>query len=80
MGSVNVKLIRAMDGKPDLYRRLLWQRRHLRDRPKDNNNYLTGVTVAVLGNTALLARTGYTFTGWDTVISETGPTSRGRDV
>jgi uncharacterized repeat protein (TIGR02543 family) len=42
--------------------------------PTDKNSYLTGATVTVLANTGSLAlsRTGYAFTGWDTVAAGNG--------
>ncbi len=40
--------------------------------PLDNNNYEEGVTVTVLGNTGHLAKTGHTFTGWNTQADGTG--------
>ncbi|MEI6194508.1 MAG: InlB B-repeat-containing protein, partial [Verrucomicrobiota bacterium] len=34
--------------------------------PTDGNNYLSGATVTVLGNSGSLVKTAYTFTGWTT--------------
>ena len=34
--------------------------------PTDDNNYLSGSTVTVLGNTGSLTKTDYTFAGWNT--------------
>ena len=34
--------------------------------PVDSNRYTTGATVTVLGNTGNLAKTGYSFAGWNT--------------
>ena len=40
--------------------------------PVDSNNYTSGATVTVLGNTGGLVRTGYTFAGWNTAANGTG--------
>ena len=40
--------------------------------PTDSNKYTAGVTVIVLGNTGNLVKTGYTFTGWNTVANGSG--------
>ena len=40
--------------------------------PSDTNNYEQGATVTVLGNTGNLAKTGYTFAGWDTQADGSG--------
>ena len=40
--------------------------------PVDTNKYTNGVTVSVLDNTGNLARTGYTFAGWNTNAAGTG--------
>ncbi len=40
--------------------------------PIDNNHYLTGNPVTVLGNINNLAKTGYTFIGWNTSPLGTG--------
>ena len=40
--------------------------------PFDSNNYATGQTVTVLGNSGSLVRTGYTFAGWNTGSGGTG--------
>jgi len=40
--------------------------------PVDNNSYAAGSTVTVLGNTGGLAKTGYTFAGWNTKADGTG--------
>jgi len=40
--------------------------------PVDSNNYAAGATVTVLGNTGGLAKTGYTFAGWNTKADGTG--------
>jgi uncharacterized protein (TIGR02145 family)/uncharacterized repeat protein (TIGR02543 family) len=40
--------------------------------PLDANKYTNGVTVSVLDNTGNLARTGYTFAGWNTNAGGTG--------
>ncbi|MGB9687067.1 MAG: InlB B-repeat-containing protein, partial [Rectinema subterraneum] len=40
--------------------------------PTDSNHYLQGATVTVLGNTGSLAKTGYTFAGWNTKADGTG--------
>jgi uncharacterized protein (TIGR02145 family)/uncharacterized repeat protein (TIGR02543 family) len=40
--------------------------------PMDTNKYTNGVTVSVLDNTGNLARTGYTFSGWNTNAAGTG--------
>jgi len=42
--------------------------------PVDTTNYETGYTVTVLGNTGSLARTGYTFAGWNTAADGSGVT------
>ena len=42
--------------------------------PADGNSYLSGATVTVLGNTGSLARTGYTFAGWNTAADGNGTT------
>ena len=36
-----------------------------RTAPVDSSGYTSGATVTVLGNTGSLARTGYTFSGWN---------------
>ena len=40
--------------------------------PVDSNSYAAGATVTVLGNTGGLAKTGYTFAGWNTKEDGTG--------
>ena len=40
--------------------------------PTDANSYQQGATVTVLGNTGSLAKTGYTFAGWNTAANGTG--------
>lgn len=40
--------------------------------PTDATNYSSGSTVTVLGNTGSLARTGYTFGGWNTLANGSG--------
>jgi uncharacterized repeat protein (TIGR02543 family) len=40
--------------------------------PTDATNYSSGATVTVLGNTGSLARTGYTFAGWNTLANGSG--------
>jgi uncharacterized repeat protein (TIGR01451 family)/uncharacterized repeat protein (TIGR02543 family) len=40
--------------------------------PVDSNNYLTGSTVTVLGNTGNLVRTGFSFAGWNTAADGSG--------
>lgn len=40
--------------------------------PVDSNPYLNGVVVTVLGNTGSLAKTAYTFAGWNTQIDGKG--------
>jgi uncharacterized repeat protein (TIGR02543 family) len=40
--------------------------------PTDATNYSSGATVSVLGNTGTLARTGYTFAGWNTLANGSG--------
>lgn len=40
--------------------------------PVDNATYATGAAITVLANTGILARTGYTFAGWNTNAGETG--------
>ena len=43
--------------------------------PVDGNNpYSSGATVTVLGNTGSLARTGYSFSGWNTAADGSGTT------
>ncbi|MGD9731370.1 MAG: LamG-like jellyroll fold domain-containing protein [Desulfamplus sp.] len=42
--------------------------------PADGNAYPQGSTVTVLGNTGTLAKTGYTFDGWNTALDGTGTT------
>ncbi len=42
--------------------------------PIDSTNYEGGQTVTVLGNTGNLVKTGYTFTGWNTLAAGTGTT------
>ncbi|MBQ3709405.1 MAG: InlB B-repeat-containing protein [Bacteroidales bacterium] len=42
--------------------------------PVPNTTYLPGATVTVLGNTANLERTGYTFAGWNTKANGSGTT------
>lgn len=40
--------------------------------PTDANSYFTGATATVLANTGTLARTGYTFAGWNTAADGSG--------
>jgi hypothetical protein len=40
--------------------------------PIDSNNYLTGATVTVLGNTGSLTKTSNAFTGWNTAANGSG--------
>ncbi|WP_143192050.1 InlB B-repeat-containing protein [Paenibacillus helianthi] len=40
--------------------------------PTDSNSYPQGNTVTVLGNTGALAKTGYTFAGWNTTANGSG--------
>lgn len=40
--------------------------------PTDATNYSSGATVTVLGNTGTLARTGYSFAGWNTMANGSG--------
>ncbi len=40
--------------------------------PIDNNNYIANAIVTVLGNTSSLAKTGFTFVGWNTQANGTG--------
>lgn len=40
--------------------------------PTDTNNYDSGSTVTVLGNTGSLVRTGYTFNNWNTAANGSG--------
>ncbi len=40
--------------------------------PVDENRYLTGASVTVLGNTGSLEKTGYSFVGWNTVANGSG--------
>ncbi|MBQ8938748.1 MAG: InlB B-repeat-containing protein [Paludibacteraceae bacterium] len=40
--------------------------------PTDNTIYTSGQTVTVKGNTGSLAKTGYTFSGWNTLANGTG--------
>jgi len=40
--------------------------------PPDANNYLQGSAVTVLGNTGVLLRAGYTFSGWNTAANGSG--------
>ena len=42
------------------------------DVPTDENAYTSGATVTVLGNTGNLAKTGFTFGGWNTLAEGTG--------
>ena len=45
--------------------------------PSDPNNYLTGALVTVLNNTGSLARSGYTFVGWNTNSNGSGTSYAG---
>lgn len=40
--------------------------------PTDATSYASGANVTVLGNTGTLARTGYTFAGWNTLANGSG--------
>ena len=40
--------------------------------PSDKNRYVSGATVAVLGNTGTLVKTGHYFLGWNTMPDGTG--------
>ncbi len=40
--------------------------------PSDTNSYAQGASVTVLGNTGNLARTGYTFSAWNTTANGSG--------
>ena len=42
--------------------------------PADTNTYVTSDVVTVLGNTGSLARSGYTFLGWNTAANGSGTT------
>lgn len=42
--------------------------------PTDSNSYQQNASVTVLGNTGTLARTGYTFGGWNTLANGSGTT------
>jgi uncharacterized repeat protein (TIGR02543 family) len=42
--------------------------------PYDGNEYAHGDTVTVMGNTGSLAKTGYKYTGWNTMADGTGET------
>jgi len=42
--------------------------------PTDPTAYTQGQTVTVLGNTGTLVKTGYTFSGWNTLAAGTGTT------
>jgi uncharacterized repeat protein (TIGR02543 family) len=42
--------------------------------PKDNTAYAAGATVTAAANSGNLARTGYTFAGWNTATDGTGTT------
>ena len=42
--------------------------------PVDNNDYIAGASVTVLGNTGSLVKTGNTFAGWNTKANGTGTT------
>jgi uncharacterized repeat protein (TIGR02543 family) len=72
MGSVSVTLYARWTANPTYTVTYLVNGSGSGTVPKDNNNYLTGANVTVLGNTGTLARTGYTFTGWDTVANGNG--------
>ncbi len=48
--------------------------------PTDGNTYNIADTVTVLGNTGSLAKTGYTFTGWNTAANGTGTSYNGGDT
>ncbi|MEO8347103.1 MAG: InlB B-repeat-containing protein, partial [Betaproteobacteria bacterium] len=45
--------------------------------PVDSGAYATGATVTVLGNTGSLAKTGYTFGGWNTTADGSGASYAG---
>jgi uncharacterized repeat protein (TIGR02543 family) len=40
--------------------------------PVDSNTYTSSSTVTILGNTGSLAKTGYTFSGWNTAADGSG--------
>lgn len=42
--------------------------------PTENNSYASGTTVAIATNTGILAKTGYTFAGWNTQADGNGTT------
>jgi uncharacterized repeat protein (TIGR02543 family) len=42
--------------------------------PNDRRNYISGESVAILGNTEGLVKTGYNFTGWNTAADGNGTT------
>lgn len=44
------------------------------DIPVDSNTYAAGATVIILGNTGTLAKTGFTFAGWNTAADGSGTT------
>ncbi len=44
------------------------------DIPVDSNTYAAGATVIILGNTGTLAKTGFTFAGWNTSADGIGTT------
>jgi len=45
--------------------------------PTDSNNYLSGATVTVLGNTGSLVKTSYNFVGWNTQANGGGTSYSG---
>jgi uncharacterized repeat protein (TIGR02543 family) len=48
--------------------------------PSDTTNYHNGDTATVLNNTGTLAKSGYTFVGWNTLANGTGTTYSGGDT
>jgi uncharacterized repeat protein (TIGR02543 family) len=50
------------------------------DPPVDNNAYVKGETVIVLANCQNLAKTGYTFVGWNTNSDGSGSTYSGGET
>jgi uncharacterized repeat protein (TIGR02543 family) len=66
MGSSNVTLYAQWTSLPTFSVSYLGNGSTNGSPPSDANAYLQGATVTVLGNTGSLAKTGYSFSGWNT--------------
>jgi len=78
MGSSNVTLFAQWTAKPTYTVTYNGNGNSSGAIPADKNNYTTGAIVTVLGNTGFLAKTGFTFVGWNTQSNGAGASLRNR--